>query len=59
MNLEEYMGSFAKQNSFPDVEVQNRGTASITSQIAAGLEFIHSYSEVHRDLKPQNGSPCC
>ena len=29
---------------------------SIVGQIADGLAFIHQQREIHRDLKPQNGS---
>jgi serine/threonine protein kinase len=29
---------------------------SIIAQIADGLAFIHKQHEIHRDLKPQNGS---
>jgi len=28
---------------------------SITDQIAAGLEFLHTHGELHRDMKPRNG----
>jgi serine/threonine protein kinase len=27
----------------------------IMTDIAAGVSFIHSHKEIHRDLKPQNG----
>ena len=29
---------------------------TIMKDIASGLEFIHGNNEVHRDLKPRNGS---
>ena len=29
---------------------------NVMSQICAGIEFIHSQDEVHRDLKPQNST---
>jgi serine/threonine protein kinase len=28
---------------------------NIVRQIASGVAYIHSYNEIHRDLKPQNG----
>jgi len=36
-----------------DERVLNMWT--IMSEIAAGIEYIHSKSQVHRDLKPSNG----
>lgn len=34
----------------------------ILEQIASGVQFIHNHRQVHRDLKPQNGTisqaPC-
>jgi serine/threonine protein kinase len=36
--------------------LQMRNVWAIASQIAAGLEFMHSHHQIHRDLKPGNGN---
>lgn len=39
-----------------DPKVRLRYTWVIMGQIANGVNFLHSKSEIHRDLKPRNGS---
>jgi serine/threonine protein kinase len=64
MNLEDYLyrGSLGK----PRVPLLVRDASSSTksaqiwdtiTQITRGVAFIHEQGEVHRDLKPQNGTP--
>src|ERR1700694_5976076 len=39
-----------------DQNLQSLSMWSILTSISKGLEYIHRSGELHRDLKPQNGS---
>ena len=54
LNLEEYIRGSAKKSIVE--EAPKDSIFGIIREIASGLEFIHCHSEVHRDLKPRNGS---
>jgi serine/threonine protein kinase len=55
-SLDQYIFDF---HSTPDTNALKEGTATIWKimrDITDGVSFIHSQSEIHRDLKPQNGT---
>jgi len=45
---------FVEKNCVPILKIQNIWT--IGTHIARGLDFMHGQGQVHRDLKPQNGT---
>jgi len=45
---------FVERNCSPTLKIQNIWTIGL--HIAKGLEFMHRKGQVHRDLKPQNGT---
>ena len=45
-----------EEELLPVVWTSLKTTSNIVGQIVSGLVFIHSYREVHRDLKPRNGN---
>lgn len=45
---------FVEKNCSPTLKIQNIWT--IGMHIARGLEFMHGKGQVHRDLKPRNGT---
>jgi serine/threonine protein kinase len=57
-NLDEYIQLSRMASPLPPVAANMRADEiwSISEQIADALAFIHSHHEIHRDLKPQNGS---
>jgi len=61
LNLDQYnqciRGTIFVHHSVRDTRVGE--IWSIVVQIADGLAFIHQQREIHRDLKPQNGSYLC
>lgn len=65
LNLEDYiLGDFKsilgnRKYYYPDFSRDTLSCLSlwgILSQIAQGLEFLHVNNEMHRDLKPRNGT---
>jgi len=61
INLDDYLHKSRDIDGllkWQDAIVQGHGpflVVSILQQILAGLVYIHSVNEVHRDLSPQNG----
>jgi serine/threonine protein kinase len=55
-SLDQYISDF---HSTPDTNALKEDTATsiwnIMKDVTDGVSFIHSQSEIHRDLKPQNG----
>lgn len=56
MNLEEWIRSTGKKRGLTGVGGYDVDVFNIMKQITSGIGFIHSHMEVHRDLKPRNGS---
>lgn len=54
-NLSQYM----REHEEKGLQITMREIWNIMGQIANGLEFIHRHGEVHRDLKPRNGTDLC
>ena len=65
MNLEDYLLQKTPSNTVGSLPCFVKGggldaliqTWSIMSQIARGVEYIHSEHQIHRDIKPGNGIP--
>ena len=45
---------FVEMNCSPILKIQN--ICTIGTHIAQGLEFMHGKGQVHRDIKPRNGT---
>jgi len=47
--------AFIERN--PPLEEKMLNVRTIMRHLSQGVEYIHHYKQVHRDLKPQNSSP--
>lgn len=54
INLEQYVSGTEGGSLFQKYDSQK--VVDIITQITSGLDFIHFQAEVHRDLKPRNGT---
>jgi serine/threonine protein kinase len=52
MNLERYIQQHSPTSNRPMIVVN---VWDIINQITAGVAYIHSHKQVHRDLNPRNG----
>jgi serine/threonine protein kinase len=55
MNLEDYISDKYKDKITFEGTYTSR-IFTILSQITSGVHFIHKHKQVHRDLKPKNGT---